>query len=372
MENLDNQKQGFDFKKFIDDSKAALLNPKEYFANMPTSGGFGEPIIKALIYGVVMGIFALLWSFLHLRFAAGPAWLGGGFGIMALFGSILGAFLGLFIGGVIMLILSAILSGNTDYEANVRVVVSLMVVSVISSFLGFFDGVNLYLGALVNIAVSVWGLYMTYHALVETLKAKEQGSKILMIILAVLIAITSFTGIAAKKLTQNLMGGYNIEDLDKMSDKEKEAAAYKMIEKMTGGEVSAKDMKEAVDNMNENMEELSKDMAETMEDAGEAINNAFVVEMADGTNKINPDEDFIESSFDNINDENNFITLGCVDGFIQAAFADNGDFVVEYKDKNGHYEATELQSKDNVILMFKKYLNKDNSYTEVCEWKEME
>jgi hypothetical protein len=364
MENIDNQKQGFDFKKFIDDSKNALLNPKEYFANMPTSGGFGEPIIKALIYGFIIGVFALLWGFLNLRLATGPAWLGGGIGILAFFGSLISSLLGLFIGGVIMLILSAILSGNTDYEANVRVVVSLMVISVISNFLSFFNGVNLYLGALVSIAVSVWGLYMTYHALVETLKAKEQGSKIVMIILAVFIAIASFTGIAAKKMTQSFLGVHNLKDIDKMSDKEKEAAAYKMIEKMTGGEVSAEDVKEAVDEMN-------GDMAETMENAGEAVKNTFVVEMADGTNKINPDEDYIKSSFDNINDENNFITLGCVDGFIQAAFADNGDFVIEYKDKNGHYEATELQSKDNVITMFVKYLNKDNSYIEVCEWEEM-
>ena len=31
---------GFDFKKFIDDSKAVLMAPKEYFSSMPTSGGF--------------------------------------------------------------------------------------------------------------------------------------------------------------------------------------------------------------------------------------------------------------------------------------------------------------------------------------------
>ncbi len=35
---------GFDFKKLVDETKATLITPAEYFAVMPKEGGFGEPL----------------------------------------------------------------------------------------------------------------------------------------------------------------------------------------------------------------------------------------------------------------------------------------------------------------------------------------
>ena len=50
MEIQEDKNQGFNFGKFIEDSKNALLKPKEYFESMPTSGGFIEPIIKDVYF----------------------------------------------------------------------------------------------------------------------------------------------------------------------------------------------------------------------------------------------------------------------------------------------------------------------------------
>lgn len=152
-----------------------------------------------------------------------------------------------------MLVISAILGGNTDYEANVRVVASLMVISVVQGLFGFFNGINLYLAAIVCIAFSFYGLYMTYHALVQSLKAKENGSKILCIIFAVLIAIFSFTGIAAKKALQHYGNKYNLEDFHDLSEDEMMEKAAKIIEKASDGEVEADEFLEA---MEESMDEL--------------------------------------------------------------------------------------------------------------------
>ncbi|MCK5703536.1 MAG: YIP1 family protein [Cyclobacteriaceae bacterium] len=270
MESSDNKNQEFDFGLFIEDSKKALLSPQEYFSNMSTSGGFVEPMIKAVIYGVVMGVFALIWSLLGMSFSAG--WLGGGIGVMALVGSIIFAIVGLFIGGAIMLIISAILGGNTDYEANVRVVASLMVISVIQGVLGFFDGVNLYLSAIVSIAVGCYGLWMMYHALVQCLKAKEQGSKILALVLAVLLVITTFSGIAAKKMLHNFSDTYNLENLDNMNEEEILDNITDMIEEASGEEIDADELKEAMEAMKEVMEEVSKEASE--EEMEEAIKKA--------------------------------------------------------------------------------------------------
>ena len=86
----------FDFNAFIKESKDVLVNPKSYFSTMKTSGGITEPLIKAVIYGAIAGVFAFLWSLLKIGAVTGGL-LGGAVGIMALVGYIVVAIIGLFI-----------------------------------------------------------------------------------------------------------------------------------------------------------------------------------------------------------------------------------------------------------------------------------
>ena len=189
MENQNQQPNGFNFTKLIEDSKETLFNPKDYFSKMPASGGFVEPIIKVVLYGVIIGVFAFVWMQLGMKNLPNEILLGGGTGIMVLVGSVVTSLIGLFIGGAIVLVFSMILSGNKDFEVCVRVVASLMIISVVSSAFSFLSGVNYYLWLIVSIAISLWGLYLFYNALVYALKATEKGSRILIILLAVLLFI---------------------------------------------------------------------------------------------------------------------------------------------------------------------------------------
>ena len=127
----------FDFNKLLKESQETLLNPKTYFSSMPLSGGMTEPILKAVFYGTIAGLFALLWSVLGLSMG-GFGGLGGAVGIMALIWSIIGSIIAVFVGGAIMLVISVICGGNTDYEACVRVTASMMVIYPINAFLAFF------------------------------------------------------------------------------------------------------------------------------------------------------------------------------------------------------------------------------------------
>ena len=135
----------FDFNVFLNESKETLLNPKSYFTTMKTDGGMVEPLIKAVIYGGVAGLIYMIWGFLKIG-ASGFGMLGGAVGIMALISMLIGAVVGLFIGAVIMLVISAICKGNTDYEANLRVTASVMVIMPVSALLSFTMGINLTLG----------------------------------------------------------------------------------------------------------------------------------------------------------------------------------------------------------------------------------
>jgi len=216
---------GFDFQKIISDSIKTLTDPKGYFSSMAKEGGFGEPIIKALVYGVVAGVISLIWSLLNL--SAASSMMGGMFGagaggIMILISSIIGAIIGLFIGGIIILIVSAICGGTTNFEANVRVAAALMVLSPVNALLSVFSGINLYLGAIVSLIVALYGLYMFYNALVNALSAKEGTAKIVSIILAVIPVImlvsTLVCASATSKYADKLMKEIPAADSKEMQE----------------------------------------------------------------------------------------------------------------------------------------------------------
>jgi hypothetical protein len=191
--------QNIDISKLIKESRETLLNPKDYFVSMPLTGGFPEPLIKAAIYGVVAGLFSLLWTVLGLSSLGGTMW-SGVVGIMTLIYSVIGAIIAAFIGGGIMLIISAICGGNTDYEANLRVATSLMVVYPINAFLAFLYGINTDLGSVVGLVVTFYSIYLLYHATILSLKGKESSVKIVAIVL-VILALLGFYG--SRKVSQS-------------------------------------------------------------------------------------------------------------------------------------------------------------------------
>jgi hypothetical protein len=191
-------KGSFDFNAFINESKETILNPKSYFAALKTSGGMTEPLIKAVIYGTIAGIFTFLWSILKLGAATGGMF-GGAIGIMGLIWSIIGAVIALFVGGVVILIISAICSGSTDYESNVRVTASLMVLMPVNAALGFISGISLHLGLIISFLVGLYGLWMLFNALIGTLKAKEATAKIVCYVLAGLSLLFTISGLFALK-----------------------------------------------------------------------------------------------------------------------------------------------------------------------------
>jgi len=135
----------FDFNALIKESKDILKDPKAYFSALKTTGGISEPLIKAVIYGLLAGIIAFIWSLLNIGAASlGP--MGGAVGFMAIIWYTVAAIIGLFIGAVILLVISAICKGSTDFESNIRVTAELMVMMPISAFLGVFTGINIGFG----------------------------------------------------------------------------------------------------------------------------------------------------------------------------------------------------------------------------------
>lgn len=231
--------ESFNFNLFIKDSINTLTKPKEYFSTMKLDGGFGVPVLKALIYGTISGVFTFLWSLLKIGAVTGGVF-GGAIGIMAFFWAIIGAVIGLFIGAVITLIISAICGGSTDYEANARVTASLMVLMPISALLGFFGGV---LGSVIGLVINLYGLYLLFQALAGALKAKEATAKVINFVLAGILVIIFIVGFGARKAANKFMKDFGIDIEESMEEYGKDME--KGLKDLT------KDLEEAIDNLDE-------------------------------------------------------------------------------------------------------------------------
>jgi hypothetical protein len=210
----------FDFNAFIQESKETLVNPKSYFSTMKTSGGLAEPVIKAVVYGAVAGAIAFLWSILGLGAVAGGLF-GGSIGIMVFFSYIIGSIIGLFIGAVITLIISSICKGSTDFESNVRVTAAVMVIMPISAVIAFTGHFSIYLTLVFGLAVNILALWLLYNALIETLKAKQETTKIVMYILIALFVIFSLAGLGAKRKANQMMKEFNSSEIKEMIEQQK-------------------------------------------------------------------------------------------------------------------------------------------------------
>jgi len=226
--------QGFSFKKFFEDSKKTLLSPKEYFSTMETTGGIGEPIVKALIYGAIAGIFALIWSLLNLSAASG--WFGGGVGFVALIWSIIAAVIGVFIGGVIVLIISSISKGNTEFEPSMRVAAALMVVMPLSAFFGFLGGITV-LSKVISLAINLYALYLLYIAVTVALKGSDQPAKIVSYVLGGLLILFFIIGMATRGTVNRMSKSYE-KNANEMLKEYQEAA-----------EETAKELEEAAEEL---------------------------------------------------------------------------------------------------------------------------
>jgi hypothetical protein len=208
----------FDFNMFIRESKDILVNPKSYFSTIKTTGGLLEPLVKALIYGVIAGFFVLLWSLFNIGITSG-GFPGGEIGILTFVKYIIATVIGLFVGTVILLIISAICKGSTDFETSIRITAAVMVIMPISTFLGFLVGLNFYVGIILRLAIIVYSLWLLYNSLIETLKAKPETTKIVIYVLVALFIILMLPGLVMQRKADKLMNNSEIKELFKDIEK---------------------------------------------------------------------------------------------------------------------------------------------------------
>jgi hypothetical protein len=184
----------FDLEVFLKDLKNTVLNPKSYFSGMKISGGIAEPIIKAAIYGSISGLIYLCCYLFKIK-TLGAGYIGEAVGFLAFIKIIFSAVAGLLISAVIVLVISSICKGITDFEANLRVSASVLVVMPIYTLFSLSWAINIYLGLAISLIIFIYFLWLLYNGLVESLKCKKENVSIVCYVLTFLIILFLFLSV---------------------------------------------------------------------------------------------------------------------------------------------------------------------------------
>jgi hypothetical protein len=186
----------FDFKNFVEESKATLLRPVEYFTSMRKEGGLAEPVLKTLIYGLAAGVLTYLWLLVGLRTPGSMLHgvIGGAGGFLTILTTPLAAVVTMFLGAVLILALSAVCGGETSFEPCARVAASLAVLSPLGAALNLSWALGATFGGIVDLAVNVLGIWLWHKAQVHALGGKPNAAKVVAVILAVLLVLSALAG----------------------------------------------------------------------------------------------------------------------------------------------------------------------------------
>jgi hypothetical protein len=132
-----------------------VTKPAEFFQGMPKTGGFLEPLVFAVIMGLIGGIIQVLLSV----FGLGPAG-GYGGGMMSRFGVIIFmpivVAIGSFIGAAILFVIWKLMGSQENYETAYRCCAYLTVLTPIAAIIGAVP----YAGGVIRMAIWVFYLVM--------------------------------------------------------------------------------------------------------------------------------------------------------------------------------------------------------------------
>jgi len=145
-------------KQYYEKGMAIILKPVEFFKNMPTTGGYKDPLIFALITAVIMGIGLTIITL--------------GVGFLAIIFAPVAVSISIFLAALLLMVCGKIVGGTGTYEATMRVVSYSNIVNVI----GWIP--------IVSILGSIYGLVLTVIGMREVHKLTTAKS-----IIAVLIAV---------------------------------------------------------------------------------------------------------------------------------------------------------------------------------------
>lgn len=194
----------FDIQQIIDQARQVLTRPADFYAGMPRSGGFGQPVIFILVMAVATGIIAAFWSL----FGSGVGMLATGVGAIIIYPIF--ALIGAFIAAGVLFLIWKLMGSEEDYETAFRCWSAATAIYPIAALLAIIP----YIGTLVSI---VWGSYLMIEASVAVHGRARQTATI---VFGILGALLLFSNISSEYAARQM--GDQMEEMSKQFEIEED------------------------------------------------------------------------------------------------------------------------------------------------------
>ena len=217
-----------------------VTKPAEFFQQMSKTGGYLEPLVFAVVMGLVSGV---IYAVLGL-FGLGQAGYSGGVGsaLSMIVIMPIGTAIGSFIGGAILFVIWKLMGSTEDYEAAYRCGAYVMALSPITAVINAVP----YAGSIINMAIMVFYL-VTASVHVHKIEAQKAW-----IVFGIIGAIFALLGV---------YGQYKVRHVP--SEVEKWRQMGENMRKEYGK--SAEDMQRSSEDMRRQAEEMARQYRQQME-----------------------------------------------------------------------------------------------------------
>jgi hypothetical protein len=217
-----------DFAELIQTAVKVITKPRDFFYEMPKTGGFANPLIFAVFMGVIAGVVYAAIGILGLGYMQ----TGVRSGLFMLIYMPIGAIIGSFIGGAILFVIWKLMGSEENYETAFRCVAYLMALSPVVALLALIP----YAGGIINLAI------YTYFIVIASTEVHNIPSQKAWLVFGIIFVMFALWGVRAE---------YNIRNM---------SLAVQEWQK------GAKEMEKAAGDMQKQTEEMAKQFQKQAED----------------------------------------------------------------------------------------------------------
>ncbi len=194
----------------LETMKNVVSDPAEFFRQMPTSGGFTEPLIFVIAMGIISGIIQALLGIVGFGYAGSS-----GAALLSIVFIPLAALIFGFVGAAFLFIIWKIMGSQHSYETAYRC----------GAYTGAIVPFTTLLAAIPYLGTILGVLWMTYILVLASQEVHHLKAKTAWIVFGILGALSAFSSIgsqhAARQAAQEIENmGTRMEKLGEMSPEE--------------------------------------------------------------------------------------------------------------------------------------------------------
>ena len=174
----------FNLGTVIDDAKKVITNPVDFYRNMPTEGGFANPLIFVTVMAAITGLMISIFSL--VGFGGAGAMMAGGFALAAIIVFPIMAVIVSFIFAAIIFVIWKLMGSDKDYEIAYRCTAYSFAIAPIVMLISLIP----YLGGIVK---TLWICFLLYIASIEVHQIEAHKAKIVLGVLAAIGILVGFS-----------------------------------------------------------------------------------------------------------------------------------------------------------------------------------